>query len=335
MDIGAVVEQLDAYTSGEFGGQALVLELATGDGLCGLSDEQRQLVLHLADLAADVGSLCLYTIVGSLGALHAGRAGASQVHLQLHHVPRILGEASHTVDNLHLPVKHEQRVIEIGNATDDVGLYHRLVVLCGQQLHLGAALLVEQVAEEVDIPASRDGQRVRLGGGSTVERGDGALRCERQRGDEGQFGHLQGLVHHFHIECGIEQVGVVGQSALDEALQLRVGEDAAPRHVAETGGIFHGQGVGKRHGVAHQSLGVHLGALIFVVESATAQQSSCKDHDYDFFHTYSSTLYSTGRCAYWASSAATSWFSSSSNFMGRNFSCKLWKMTNSPGTTST
>ena len=133
------------------------------------------------DLTEQIDLLGLNAIVGSLGTLHSRGtiADAVLVH-ELHLLPGILGELFHIGDNLHLTVEHQQRIVEVGDARDDVGLHHRLVVLRGDELHLSRALRTEQVAEEIDIPAGTDGQLVGLGGLGPVEGGQRALRTEHQ-----------------------------------------------------------------------------------------------------------------------------------------------------------
>ena len=101
---------------------------------------------------------------------------------ELHLVPSVLGQLLHIVADLQLTVECQQRVIEVGDGRDDVTLHHRLIVLGGDELHLGTALHREQIAEEVYVPRGRDGQRVRLGGGGTIKRLERPLRAQGDRG---------------------------------------------------------------------------------------------------------------------------------------------------------
>ena len=195
---------------------------------------------------------------------------------ELHLLPGLLRQLLHIGDDLHLTVEHQQRIIEIGDAGDDVALHHRLVVLSSKELHLGTTLHREKIAEKIDIPAGRDGQRIALCGCSTVERLEGSLRTQGDRGQESQFGNLQSLVDHVDIEGSIQQVGIVVKSLLDERLQLRIGEHTAPRQITKRSGILYGEGIGHRHRIAHQSLRVYRRTIIFVIESAARQQQGCK-----------------------------------------------------------
>ena len=120
--------------------------------MTGLVEQQRHGVLHLTDLTLQVSLLCLDAVVVGLGRLHTGRTGTSQLHLQLHHVPCILGESLHIGDDSQLLVEHHQRIVEVGHATDNLGLHSHLIVLRSQQLHLCRALLREQVSEEIQVP---------------------------------------------------------------------------------------------------------------------------------------------------------------------------------------
>ena len=244
--VGTVGQQLCAYAGSELRGQRLLAELAARNLVSGFVEQQRHRVLHLADLLAQVYGLGLHLIVAGLGTLHARRAGASQFLLQLHHVPGLLDESLHVGDDGQLLVEHHERVVEVGHAADDVGLHGHLIVFRGQQLHLCRALLREDVAEEVDVPAGCDGQLVGLRRRCTIHlhAADGALRGEGYAGQEGQLGHLEHVLHHLHVERCVGQVGIVVECRLDEALQLRVGEHLAPGQVAEVLVGIHGQRVG-------------------------------------------------------------------------------------------
>ena len=82
---------------------------------------------------------------------------------------------------------------------------------------------------------------------------------------EGQFGSFQHRLVHLYREGGIQQVSILGQSLLNELLQLRIGEDTTPRQVTEGSGILHGECIHVRQGVADESCGVHVGTLVFIV----------------------------------------------------------------------
>ena len=146
-----------------------------------------------------------------------------------------------------------------------------LVVLHGQQLHLGGALLRQDIAEEVERPAGSNRYGVGLGGDRRV----GVQRriCTHGRGaadgDSRQEGQLSGGEHgfvHLDVEGCVEQVGIVGQTLVDERLQLGVGEDAAPGQVAEGGSVLDGQRVTVGQGVAYESLSLDiLRALVLII----------------------------------------------------------------------
>ena len=84
---------------------------------------------------------------------------------------------------------------------------------------------------------------------------------------ESQLGSLQHRLVHLHRQGCILQVGIFSQALLDELLQLRVGEDASPRQIAERGGILrcNCQRVNIADHIADESLGIDLGALILVI----------------------------------------------------------------------
>ena len=242
-----------------------------------LVEQQRHRVFHLTDLTLEVGLLCLHAIVVGLGRLHTGRAGTAQLHLQLHHVPGVLGESFHIGDNSQLFVEHHQRIVEVGHTTDNLCLHSHLIILCCQQFHLCRALLREQVAKEVNVPRSADRQLIGLAdrGAVHLHLTDGALGRKSHRGQEGQFGTGQCRLHHLHVEGSIAQVNIILKSGLNESLQLRVSKHLAPGQIAKVLVGIHSQGVAIALQVANQSLGIQiLRTLVFVVESAAGQHQA-------------------------------------------------------------
>ena len=127
--VGTVLQQGDADTRGKLAGQRLLGQRRTGNLLSLLSDKQAESILRGTYLATEVVSLRLDGQIGSLGTLYADRAHASQLMLQLHHIPRLLGHLAHLLDEAQLLVEHQQRVVGIGNAADHLGTDCHLVVL--------------------------------------------------------------------------------------------------------------------------------------------------------------------------------------------------------------
>ena len=276
MHVGTVVEHLQGDAGAELAGQVLVFEPAALYGLGRLAEHERERVLGLAYLPLQVGSLGKHRVVIGLGAADACRVVAcAQLLEPLHHVPCLLGDARHLVHYLQLAVEHQQSVVHVGYVGNDLGLYHKLVILGGKQGRLGTALLREQVAEQVKAPARLHRKRVSLGRLAAVPRRERALRREGERRHKGQLGGRELCLDHLHVEGSVEQVDVVLQTLLYQRLQLRVGEHLAPRQVAEIGGVAHSQRVAYRRRVTHKASGVDVGALVFVVESAAAQEQRC------------------------------------------------------------
>ena len=203
--------------------------------------------------------------------------------LHLHNVPRLFGHLAHLGDDAQLLVQHQQRVVAVGNAPDDLCADGHLVVLEAQQLHLRGTLLREDVAKEVQRPRCSQRELVRLG----CRRRVGIYRVDAShlglgatKGDgrqESQLGSLQHGLIHLYRQDSILQVGILLQSLLNECLQLRVSEYGTPRQVAEGGSILwrHEQGVRVAYGIAYQSLGVHLRTLVLVIYAAAAHQQAC------------------------------------------------------------
>ena len=143
--IGTVLQQLNAYARAVLLGQRLLVELSAGNGLGGLAHEQRERVLHFTNLALHVHHLGLYGEVARLGTLHSRRAIADTRLLHhFHLLPCVFRECRHVVEDFQLAVKQQQRVVEVGHVRNNVGLHNGLVVFRAQQLHLSAALSVQQ-----------------------------------------------------------------------------------------------------------------------------------------------------------------------------------------------
>ena len=247
-----------------------------------VADEKTQGVLCLANLTQQVGLLSQHCIVVALGSLNRGSAITKLGILQyLHHLPGILGQAFHIVNQLHLLVEHQQGIIHVGNIGDEVGLDRHLIVLQLEQRHLGTALLREQVAEEVNHPTGSDRHAVSLVGSLTIPGRDSSLRRERQGRHECQLGTLQLLFSHLHVQSRIEEVDIIVQSLLNDRLELRVGEDAAPRDVGEGSSILYSQSICIRSYIANDTAGLHIRTLILSVESLAAAQRERCETQYD------------------------------------------------------
>ena len=142
----------------------------------------------------------------------------------------------------------------------------------------GFALGVRDAAEEVELPARRDGNAVRLGRVGVVEAADGALRCEVERRQVGQARRAQRGFGLGHAQVRRPQVGVVLQRPGDQVSEAGIGEDFAPRQVA------HGQRVGGLDR-AVEAVGRHrVGPRVGLIDAAGRHQKG-RGADYQcFFH---------------------------------------------------
>ena len=152
MDVRTIVEQLQADAGGELSRERLSLESAALNALRLLTEKEGEGVFSLANLTLEVGGLRLYRVVISLCTLYGSLLYASQLLLNLHDFPCLLGELGHVIDHLQLLVEHQESVVHIGNIGYYLSLYHLLIVSCSKESHLCRALLIEKVAEEVDAP---------------------------------------------------------------------------------------------------------------------------------------------------------------------------------------
>ena len=76
----------------------------------------------------------------------------TQVELLLRDVPCLLRHLRHLLHDAELLVEHQQGVVAVGNATDNLGTDSHLIVLEGEELHLRGALLRQDVSEKIDRP---------------------------------------------------------------------------------------------------------------------------------------------------------------------------------------
>ena len=111
VDVGTVFQQLDADTCSKLRRKRLCLQRRAGNLLTSLTDEQRQGILGGTNLTLEVVGTCLHAQIGSLGTLHTGGAHTAELMLQLHHFPCLLRHTAHLLNDLHLLVEHEQRVV--------------------------------------------------------------------------------------------------------------------------------------------------------------------------------------------------------------------------------
>ena len=282
MNIGTVVEQLDAYTCRECCRKTLILQLATSDSMSLVADKKAQGILSFTNLTHQVGLLSQHSIVVALGSLNGSSAITKLGILQhLHGLPGILGQSFHIVNQFHLLIEHQQGIIHVGDVGDKVGLYRYLIILQLKKSHLSTALLREQISEEVNRPAGSNRQAVSLGSSVTIPGSDGSLRSERQGRHECQLSAFQLLFCHLHVQSRIEEVDIVIQSFLDERLKLRIGKDTAPRDIGEGSSILYSQSICIRSYIANDTAGLHIRTLILSVESLAAAQGERCETQYD------------------------------------------------------
>ena len=135
--VRTVLQQRNPHTSRELGRQRLLSQRRTAYLLARLSDEQRKGILRRTNLTTEVVGLRQGVQISSLSTLHIGRARPAQLMLELHHLPSLLGHLGHLCHDAHLLVQHQQRIVAVGNTTDDLCPDSHLIVLEAQEFHLG------------------------------------------------------------------------------------------------------------------------------------------------------------------------------------------------------
>ena len=168
MHVRTVLQQGNTHARRELRGQRLDAQRRTGNLLAWLTNQQAQCILRGPYLALELVGLRQRGQIGSLGTLDTGRTHATQLVLELHHLPRLLGHLTHLCHDGHLLVKHQQGIVAVGNATDDLGTDSHLVVLIAQEFHLCRTLLRQDVTKEVEGPAGCRRYGVRPDGGRRI-----------------------------------------------------------------------------------------------------------------------------------------------------------------------
>ena len=142
-------------------------------------------------------------------------------------------EAVGLSEDVKLAVEQQEIVVLLGDGTDEVRAHGLLAQLGLQEHGLGGALLTGDGTEHIDIHRQLQGQRVGLREGTLVEAGECALWSEVKRRQIGHLGHLQRSLALLDSDAGRVQVGIVGQHLIDQCLEVRVGEELAPRHLCQ------------------------------------------------------------------------------------------------------
>ena len=91
---------------------------------------------------------------------YGGFTSTTQFLLQFHHIPVLLGYLFHLVEYLKLTVEQEECVVGVCHTTYHSAPYSLLVVLRRYEGSLGATVLGEQVAKEINIPGCHERQVV-------------------------------------------------------------------------------------------------------------------------------------------------------------------------------
>ena len=277
-DIGTGGKHLYRNSDGKVGRELLSFEHPAFVVAGRFGQQQGQAVFHLVDLFLQVEYRGLYLIPGGFHLRHGGLIGQARIHQRpgRRHgfPPRLFGLDG----ELQLLVEHQQRIIRIGNAGNELGAHGLTIVIALCIKRLGLLLGIAHAAKDVQFPTGRNRQRVGLRGFHAVEAAHRALGCQGKRGQKSQLGREQGGLGFFYAQLGRQVVGVVFQALLDECLQVRVGKELFPVQRAQYGfgGIRRGLPFGRQCGslFAVKVLG-HFGSrLVFGVHAATAQQDS-------------------------------------------------------------
>jgi outer membrane protein TolC len=81
-------------------------------------------------------------------------------------------------DDFQLTVEHQQGVIHVGYATDNLGFNNQLIIFGCQQRHLRIAFRTQQRTEQIHRPTCRDRQLISFARLVAIPRSDGSRRSE-------------------------------------------------------------------------------------------------------------------------------------------------------------
>ena len=159
----------------------LPFKLAAPNVLRNIKQQQGKGILHLIDLFFQIEQRCTDIIIGSFGLRqpcfghHTGCFHSTGGSHTLR--PGSLGGCRY----FKLGIEHQQGIIIVGNGRHQLGLHRLFILPTLRKNRLCTALGVGDTSEEINLPACRNGQCVRLRSFRTIKTTHRALWRKRER----------------------------------------------------------------------------------------------------------------------------------------------------------
>ena len=246
-------------------------------------EDNAKRVFRLANAVFERGDSGLQFIEVGACLRNGGVGGQACLLHGFHCVDVFLPEHNGFIGGAELFVEHLHRVVEVGNGRNDGRLRGLLRAGCDERVHAGFLAVVAQRAPRTEFPREGKGKRVGLGGLAAVETCDLSLGGNGECGQIGKFGNFQADACLLDVVVSLLQVGVLSECLLNELLQLRVGKDFAPRHIAEA------HRVRALHIAEKLLLGSILDALrtlVVFIGFTSCQHKRAGEDEEDFFHNH-------------------------------------------------
>ena len=252
-----------------------------------LAEKKAKAVLRFANASKKFrfGSL-KFNEVG-LRLRHSSVVGHTAFAHGFHHFYVALPQGDGAARSSQLGIEHLERIIEIGHTADDCGLGGLVGCLGQQEVGLGKTAIAADRTPRTEVPVDSQWEGVGLGSLAKVERGDATLRCEGYGGQPFKASNAQAFFGLTDSNLGLLEVKIIGDGLVNEGLQLRLGENFAPRHCAEIDGVGLSRNkLVKTGGIAIERLNLfkRFGSLIVLDNVATYKQQAATKYGKESFH---------------------------------------------------
>ena len=156
-----------------------------------------------------------------------------------------------------------------------------------QEVGLGKAAIAADRSPRTEVPVDGQGESISFGSFAKVEAGNTTLRCDGYGGQPFKASNAQAFLGLADSNLGLLEVKVIGNGLVNEGLQLRLGEDFAPRHCAEIDGVgLSRDELVKTGSIAIERLNLfkRFGSLIILDNIATYKQQATTEDGKESFH---------------------------------------------------